>query len=364
MTEIQKTDNGLIVCSEGKQIGTFAKVEKVAEGSNFYRLYRRNHSVVSFLLNAATGKTIFVPTIDGSQDVFHRVEAYSGDSKSVVVFPFDGEDVCHLIYEDGERRGPFLYVGEENKASRAVRFLNGMWIFFDTVKRTYKWNKTQAYSLGENRGLHKQLAEGFYSEFVLNDEGERSYRLCRYLKERNYHKGHGYSYETKFTDIYTEPAYLIGIAGGKFHIFYPKADTSTNPPCSPVYISDIKPKSCGRNLIAHDEEGFALLCRCTDKRKFVHKCLTNTAWQSDALSVIDEFICYTSEEEIKLYDITEANSEGNVPLVMLPNGWHIQKVNGSIFSVLTANGERQMTAKELKQCSREYLKEAAAMWFT
>lgn len=128
-------ENKCIFCGTDNLSGSFCRVEKVSDKSNYYCLFFEKDY---FYLYHAAKKQFALKSNDISNaHVFIRVEDYSENTKSFIVYR-KGLNFIHIIYEDGSIEDKtYKYVGSEINGIRAVKTHNDRWFFYDAKERKH-----------------------------------------------------------------------------------------------------------------------------------------------------------------------------------------------------------------------------------
>ena len=141
MVNIVKTANGQYsMLNNGKLLyGTFYKIERVAESSNFYCLWPNDS--LFFLYNVNLCRYALKSETTSNAQTFLRIEHYSIESKSFIAYRSDNE-YAHIIFEDGAfEEKTFQYVGIEAQIFLCKAKVKGKeWLFeLKYTIRTHNW---------------------------------------------------------------------------------------------------------------------------------------------------------------------------------------------------------------------------------
>lgn len=179
MTEIIPLDNGRYTLNLGtyRLDADFFKVERLAEGSNYYLLWPDAQKDDFYLYNAQKHTYAF------SNLLFNKVEYYSKESLSFAAYRNDN-GYAYMCYENGYIDDhAYLYIGEEYKGMRPIKSTyEGRWLYYDVNKKGTVWNKKYGYKLKEGWSLGRKLN---YNCFIVNraDGG-----MCIWRYNENVHK--------------------------------------------------------------------------------------------------------------------------------------------------------------------------------
>lgn len=328
-TKVTLETNGFWITTPlEKRLGPYARVEQVAEGSIYYRLYKQMGEDYFLLLNATNGRLI----IYRQEDEFKRIDSYSQENKSFVAYPCVGNG-CVLIGENADTSRQCLCVGEEIHNYRAIQMPSAKWVFVHSRTLKTLWN--DGYEI-KGGGLDKRFSDsedGFFTKYYLDEDGNKQFMLCRYILPQGVNKG-GYShYSSKFSEVYELSYFIIGVSKGQYHIFSKKSEIG----CSPLFVSDTKPQKTQQHILAHDDEGYALLRG--------DACYTHSLWKSAELTVIDGYVVNRTKDGLRLF----ALSKNRVRAIDLPIGWTIEEVVVPLISTRKEDGNLiQTTPRELE----------------
>lgn len=314
MIDITLKANGYwLTYPTGKRFGPFARVEQVAEGSIYYRIYKRKEDNYFLLFNASNGRIRKC----GEEREFERIGSYSQKNKSFVAYACR-DNGCQLVGENTGRKntgGSCLYASDEFHNYRAIKEFSGDWRFVHSRTLKPLWDNDRSFYFDEGEGLDRYLGEHFFTEYLLDDNGRKRYKLFR-LAAGEYSKC-----STWFAEIYEQDCFLIGVEGGRYHVFSTKRKK-----CNPMIVSDTKPEMVQQYFLAHDSDGYALLCD--------DKCYTNSLWQTADLTVIDKYVVSKATDGMRLFTL----SGNRVSSIALPIGWTIEGVDDQKISVRKADG--------------------------
>lgn len=165
MVNIVKTANGQYsMLNNGKLLyGTFYKIERVAESSNFYCLWPNDS--LFFLYNVNLCRYALKSETTSNAQTFLRIEHYSIESKSFIAYRSDNE-YAHIIFEDGAfEEKTFQYVGIEDNGIRPVKSFSDKWYFYDTTKRKGIVQTGNGIVLGKDGFLGKMFSAGVFSVY-------------------------------------------------------------------------------------------------------------------------------------------------------------------------------------------------------
>lgn len=138
----------------------FFKIERLAEGSNYYLLWPDAQMDDFYLYNASK------LTYALSRTLFKKTEYYSEGSLSFVAYRSDN-NYAYIVYENGYiDKHVYLYVGDEHKGMRPVKLTyKCKWLYYDVNKQNLAWKKENGYDLAEGWSLGKKLD---YNCYIVN----------------------------------------------------------------------------------------------------------------------------------------------------------------------------------------------------
>ena len=183
--EIIAVGNGRYTLSLGTYSldADFFKVERLAEGSNYYLLWPDAQRDDFYLYNAKKQIYAF------HRKLFKKTEYYSEDSLSFVAYRSDN-GYAYMFYEnrDIDEHDAYLFIGEEYNGMRPVKSTyKGKWLYYDVNKQNLAWKKGNGYDLPEGWFLGKKLD---YNCFIVNhaDGGMeiRGYNIKKHKPEYNH----------------------------------------------------------------------------------------------------------------------------------------------------------------------------------
>lgn len=183
MTEIIPVGNGRYTLNIGSYSldADFFKVERLAEGSNYYLLWPDSREDDFYLYNAKKQIYAF------NRKLFKKTEYYSEDSLSFVAYRSD-HNYAYIFYEDGyiDRECVCGYIGEEYNGVRPIKTYGGRWLYYNVYMRKTVWKIEYGYKLKEGWSLGKKLN---YNCFIVNrsDGGMYIWRYNEKAHKIEYH---------------------------------------------------------------------------------------------------------------------------------------------------------------------------------
>ena len=156
--EIIAVGNGRYTLSLGTYSldADFFKIERLAEGSNYYLLWPDAQRDDFYLYNAKKQTYAF------NRIFFKKTEYYSEDSLSFVAYRSD-HNYAYMFYEDGYiDKHVCGYIGEEYNGVRPIKTYGGRWLYYNVYMRKPLWKVEK---LKEGWSLGKKLD---YNCFIVN----------------------------------------------------------------------------------------------------------------------------------------------------------------------------------------------------
>ncbi len=183
ITEIVPVGNGHYTLNFGNYNldADFFKIERLAEGSNYYLLWSDAQMNEFYLYNAQKQTYAF------DQKFFKKIEYYSEDSLSFVAYRND-HNYAYIFYEDGyiDKEHVCEYIGEEYNGVRPIKTCGGKWLYYDVYKRKTVWKVECGYKLKEGWTLGRKFN---YNCFTVNraDGGMCIWRYNEKAHKIEYH---------------------------------------------------------------------------------------------------------------------------------------------------------------------------------
>lgn len=187
--EIIAVGNGRYTLSLGTYSldADFFKIERLAEGSNYYLLWPDAQRDDFYLYNAKKQTYAF------NRIFFKKTEYYSEDSLSFVAYRSD-HNYAYMFYEDGyiDKEHVCGYIGEEYNGVRPIKTYGGRWLYYNVYMRKPLWKVEYGYKLKEGWSLGKKID---YNCFVVN-RADGGMCIWRYNEKAHKIENHSSIYDS------------------------------------------------------------------------------------------------------------------------------------------------------------------------